>query len=130
MRSPNIAARFYQSTARDFSGAIPEHVEAIARQSWGMAQRVGMQIAGLPQEEREPALAKAEISLRNTAVEMGIAGAQMDGWIDIQMRAIREGWCSRLRPVVSLKEGMREISVAPSSPRLLARHLVGWGLER
>jgi hypothetical protein len=64
-------------------------VEAIARQSWGMAQRVGMQIAGLPQEEREPALAKAEISLRNTAVEMGIAGAQMDGWIDIQMRAIR-----------------------------------------
>jgi len=46
---------------------IPKNVETIARQAWGMAQRVGMHIAGMPPEKREAALAIAENSLRETA---------------------------------------------------------------
>ena len=62
---------------------VPKDVEAIARQSWGMAQRVGMQIAAKPQEQRAEAFAIAERSLREAAKEMGIAGERMDGFIKI-----------------------------------------------
>jgi hypothetical protein len=68
----------------------PENAETIARQGWGMAQRVGMRIAGMPLEEREAALAIAENSLREAAKEMGIAGDQMNGFIELQMKAIRQ----------------------------------------
>ena len=69
---------------------MPENAETIARQAWGMAQRVGMHIAGMPLEKREAALATAENSLRETAKEMGIVGDQIDGFIELQMKAIRQ----------------------------------------
>jgi hypothetical protein len=68
---------------------VPENVEAIARQSWGMAQRVGMKIAAMPLDQREAAFVTAERSLHDTALEMGMAGERMDGFIKIQMEAIR-----------------------------------------
>ena len=65
------------------------NVEEIAKKSWGMAQRVGMQIAALPLDKREEAFAKAKQSLEESARDMGIAGDQMDGFIKLQMEAIR-----------------------------------------
>jgi hypothetical protein len=69
---------------------MPKNAETIARQAWGMAQRVGMHIAGMPLEKRQAALAVAENSLRETANEMGITGDQIDRFIELQMNAIRQ----------------------------------------
>ena len=68
---------------------VPKSVEEIARQSWGMAQRVGIQIAAKSQEQRAEAFAIAERSLRETATEMGISSEKMDAFIKLQMEAIR-----------------------------------------
>ena len=69
---------------------IPKNAETIARQAWGMAQRVGMHIAGMSPEKRQAALAIAENSLRETAKEMGRTGDQTDEFIELQMKAIRQ----------------------------------------
>lgn len=63
---------------------VPENVEEIARKTWGMAQRVGMQIAGLPQDQCEAALVKAEQSLTRTYTEFGATGPQLEGFVKLQ----------------------------------------------
>jgi hypothetical protein len=68
---------------------LPEKTEEIARKTWGMAQRAGMQIAALPKEQREPALVKAEQSLTKTYQEFGATGPQLEGFVKLQMQAIR-----------------------------------------
>jgi len=69
----------------------PKSADETARHhAWGMAQRVGMYIAGLPLDKREAALAVAENSLREAGQEIGITGEQMDAFIELQMNAIRQ----------------------------------------
>jgi hypothetical protein len=67
----------------------PKAVEEIAKKALGAAQRLGMQIAAMPLHERQAGYAICEKSLRETAREMGIAGQQIEGFIRIQMEAIR-----------------------------------------
>jgi hypothetical protein len=67
----------------------PKAVEEIAQKAWGAAQRLGMKIAAMPLHEREAGYAICEKSLRETARKMGIAGEQMEGFIKIQLEAIR-----------------------------------------
>ena len=67
----------------------PKAVEEIAKKAWGAAQRLGMQIAAMPSHERQAGFAICEKSLRETAREMGIAEQQIEGFISIQMEAIR-----------------------------------------
>lgn len=67
---------------------VPKEVEAIASQSWEMAQRVAMRITSLPVEERKAALEVAEQSLHETAKEMKLPADKIDGFIQIQMQAI------------------------------------------
>ena len=55
-----------------------------------MAQRVGVQIAELPIDMRETAFAGAERCLRAAGRDLGVAGPQLDSFIDLQMRAIRQ----------------------------------------
>jgi hypothetical protein len=66
-----------------------KQVEEIAKKAWGAAQRLGMQIAAMPLSQREAGFAICEDTLRETADKMGIAGPQMEGFIKIQMDAIR-----------------------------------------
>ena len=68
-------------------GEIPE---AIARQAWAMAQRVAMEIAGKPSEQRQAAFAIAERSLPESAKDLGVAGDQVEAFIKVQTKAIRE----------------------------------------
>jgi hypothetical protein len=48
-----------------------------------------MQIAGMPADQREAGYAICEKSLREAAREMGLSDARMDGFIKLQMKAIR-----------------------------------------
>lgn len=66
-----------------------DEVERIAKHAWGAAQRIGMQIAALPLEKRAEAFAKCEDALRDSAEKMGIAGPQMEGFVKLQMEAVR-----------------------------------------
>jgi hypothetical protein len=68
---------------------VSDDFDATAR-CWAMAQRVGTQIAELPVEVREVALAGAENCLREAGSELGVAGQQLDSIVGIQMRAIRQ----------------------------------------
>jgi hypothetical protein len=69
---------------------VPEDTDAIAYQCWGMAERVGMQIAELPVEVREIAFAGTERCLREVGSERGVAIQQLDFFVNLQMRAIRQ----------------------------------------
>jgi hypothetical protein len=69
---------------------VSDDFDATARHCWAMAQRVGTQIAELPIKVREVAFAGAETCLRAAASELGVAGQQLDGIVDLQMRAIRQ----------------------------------------
>lgn len=66
-----------------------ENFEVIAPRCWGMAQRVGMRIAAMAPEQREDAFAVAERALWATAKEIGMAADKIEGFIKIQMEAIR-----------------------------------------
>jgi hypothetical protein len=52
------------------------------------ALRVGMQIAGLPAEQREAALTKAEQSPMKTRQEFGATGPQLGAFVKLWMQAI------------------------------------------
>jgi len=67
----------------------PNNIDEIAKPLWGMAQRVGMRIAEMPLEKRAHAFAIAERALREAAQASGMAGAQAEGLIKLQMEAIR-----------------------------------------
>jgi len=54
-----------------------------------MAQRVGAKIAELPPEKRQVALAIVEKSLRETVKKTNLTGPQADGFVELQMKAIR-----------------------------------------
>jgi hypothetical protein len=69
---------------------VSDGTEKMARHCWSMAQRVGMQIAELAIDMRETAFAGAERCLRAAGRDLGVAGAQLDSFIDLQMRAIRQ----------------------------------------
>ena len=69
---------------------MSDDFDATARHCWAMAQRVGTQIAELPMKVRERAFAGAETCLRAAGSELGVAGQQLDGIVDLQMRAIRQ----------------------------------------
>jgi hypothetical protein len=69
---------------------VSDGAEKMARHCWSMAQRVGMQIAELPIDMRETAFAGAERCLRAAGRDLGVAGPQLDSFIDLQMRAIRQ----------------------------------------
>ena len=69
---------------------MSEDFDAVTRHCWAMAQRVGAQIADLPVKVREVALAGAETCLRAAGSELGVAGPQLEGLVDLQMRAIRQ----------------------------------------
>jgi hypothetical protein len=69
---------------------MPEDIDAITRQCWAMAQRVGMQIAELPFKARGVAFAGTERCLRAAGSERGVGGRQLDSIVDFQMKAIRQ----------------------------------------
>jgi hypothetical protein len=74
---------------------VSDDIDAISHQCWAMAERVGMEIAELPDDVRETALAGAEHCLRQAGSELGVAGEQLDSIINLQMK--RYG---RLSPTV------------------------------
>jgi hypothetical protein len=57
---------------------VSEDFDAVARHCRAMAQRVGTQIAELPIKVREVAFAGAEICLRESGSDLGVAGQQLD----------------------------------------------------
>jgi hypothetical protein len=61
-----------------------------AERCWAMAQRVGAQIAELPIQAREAAFAGVERCFREAGRQLGVTGPQLEGVVDIQMRAIRQ----------------------------------------
>ena len=63
--------------------------DEVARAAWAAAQRIGMQIAALPIEQRAAAFAGVERGAHETARQMRLAGRPMDEFIDNQMKAIR-----------------------------------------
>ncbi len=69
---------------------MPVDFEATTRQCWQMAQRVGLQIAGLPLKARDIAFAGAEHCLREAGSELGVVGRQLDCIVEFQMGAIRQ----------------------------------------
>ena len=69
---------------------VSDGTEKMARHCWSMAQRVGMRIAELPIDVRETAFAGAERCLRAAGRDLSVAGLQLDSFIDLQMRAIRQ----------------------------------------
>jgi hypothetical protein len=60
------------------------------KQLWDMAQRVGMQIAGMPVEAREAGFKIAEREVRAIAGQMGIAADKVEAFVALQMQVIRE----------------------------------------
>jgi hypothetical protein len=69
---------------------VLDDIDAISNQCWAMAERVGMQIAELPNDVRETALASAEHCLREAGSELGVASQQLDWIVSLQMKAIRQ----------------------------------------
>jgi hypothetical protein len=67
----------------------PKNVEDLARTMLGAAQRMAMQIAALPLDKRDEGFSLAERCLQNAVREKGITGKRMEGFIKIQMDAIR-----------------------------------------
>ena len=63
--------------------------DEVAKAAWAAAQRIGMQIAALPIEQRAAAFAAVERGAQDTARQMGLAGKPMDEFIALQMNAIR-----------------------------------------
>jgi hypothetical protein len=55
-----------------------------------MARRAAMRIAEMPLENREAAFASAKNSLHEAFKEKGLAGDQLDGFVELQMQAIRK----------------------------------------
>jgi len=68
---------------------IDEIANAIAKQLWGAAQRIGNEIAELPLDRRDAAFSACEKGLRQVAVELGLPADRAAGLIKIQMEAIR-----------------------------------------
>ena len=69
---------------------MSDNTETVAQHCWSMARRVGMQIAELPVDVRETAFVGAERCIRAAGCDLGVAGPQLDSFIDLQMRAIRQ----------------------------------------
>jgi hypothetical protein len=69
---------------------MSKNFDAITHQCWQMAQRVGTQIAELPMNARDGALAGTESCLRAAGGERGVEGQQLDSIVEIQMTAIRQ----------------------------------------
>jgi hypothetical protein len=69
---------------------MSDDTETVAQRCWSMAERVGMQIAELPVEVHEMAFTGAERCIRAAGRELGVAGAQLDSIVDLQMTAIRQ----------------------------------------
>jgi hypothetical protein len=69
--------------------STPEDVQAIAKQAWGSAQKIAMQIAILPAEQRERAFKQSVGAVTQAAEVFGIWDHQRDGWITLQMNLIR-----------------------------------------
>jgi hypothetical protein len=70
--------------------SVSDDTEKLTRNCWSMAQRVGVQIAELPIDMREMALAGAERYIRAAGCDLGVAGPQLDSLVDLQMKAIRQ----------------------------------------
>jgi hypothetical protein len=69
---------------------VSDDIDAISHQCWAMAERVGMQIAELPNDVRETAFAGAERCFREAGSDQGVAGLQLDRIVNLQMKAIRQ----------------------------------------
>ena len=67
-----------------------EDIDAFAKQTRDMAQRLGMQIAGVRLERREEAFAIAERVFRESAIGIGVAADRADAFTELQMKAIRQ----------------------------------------
>jgi hypothetical protein len=67
----------------------PGSLDAFARETRDMAQRLGMQIAGVRLEKREAAFAFAERTFRETALGLGVAAGQAHAFAELQMDVIR-----------------------------------------
>lgn len=61
-----------------------------AKTLWNMAQRVGMQIAGLSIDKSDAAYEKVERVVREEARRRGIADERIDEFGHLQMQVIRE----------------------------------------
>ncbi len=64
-------------------------LEAFAKQTRDMAQRLGMQIAGVRLEKREAAFTFAERTFRETALGIGVTASQAHAFAELQMDIIR-----------------------------------------
>jgi hypothetical protein len=68
---------------------VSANIDATA-QCWATAHRVGVKIAVLPAAARGTAFDGTERCLRAAGSELGVAGAQLDRIVDLQMWAIRQ----------------------------------------
>jgi hypothetical protein len=87
-RVPCDAMMRLDESESSMAGVSPH--DAAAKQLADMSQRVAMQIAELPFEERREGFASAKRGLREAARELGIAGRKMDGLIEILMKGMRQ----------------------------------------
>jgi hypothetical protein len=67
-----------------------EGIDAFVKQTRDMAQRLGMQIAGVRLEKREAAFAIAARVFRESALGLGVAAGQAHAFAELQMDVIRQ----------------------------------------
>jgi hypothetical protein len=68
---------------------MKEEIEKFAQQAWGATQRLGMQIAAMPRNEREAAFKKCEKVLREVLQGSKMPTQQIDGFVELQLGVIR-----------------------------------------
>ena len=70
---------------------IPESIQFIARRLWDMQQRLAVQIAEKPLEQREAAFSIVERVVRDMAKQMGnVPEDKMDDFVNLQMEVVRQ----------------------------------------
>jgi hypothetical protein len=71
---------------RGMTDKIPE---AVAKQLWDAAQRIGMGIAELPLDQRDEAFATCEKAFQEAARDRGVSEVRLAGLVKLQMEAVR-----------------------------------------
>ena len=66
-----------------------EEIESLAQQVLGAAQRLGMEIASMPRNEREAAFKECERALREALQESKTPPQRIDDFVELQLGAIR-----------------------------------------
>jgi hypothetical protein len=77
------------SVMRAIRGMTDKIPEAVAKQLWDAAQRIGIRIAELQLNQRDEAFATCDKAFQEAARDMGVSEVRIGGLIKLQMEAVR-----------------------------------------